>query len=207
MTEKNQTWTSHKIRSVNIEDLSPEELADFYAQLGDIPEDGVISTQWSYSSNDGGEPFNLEMENGKITVKGQTYDSMDAVLPEVRQRIQAMRSSLADGGNLLEMLQSAGIDTASLPDDVRKVFGISADAQTGSAFSSQASQHFDHVRNAPDFVHDIDAPDFGHAIDETVSYNPNSTLSPGAVPRSQGRWKWLLLIVVLIGVAALVLNG
>src|SRR5690606_12083970 len=149
---------------------------------------------------------NLEMENGKITVNGQTYDSMDEVLPEVRQRIQEMRSSLADGSNLLEMLQNAGIDTASLPDDVRKVFGISADAPARSAFSSQAS-HFDHGIDEPEFDADIDAPDFGHDTDETVSYNPNSTLSPGAVPRSRGRWKWVLLIVVLIGVAALVLRG
>src|SRR5690606_8590084 len=117
-----------------------------------------------------------------------TYDNMDAVPPEQRERVQTIRDSLTHGGSLLDKLQNAGIDTANLPDEARKAFGISAGIQANSAFDSKAT-HFDHDINAPDFEDDIEAldfehhaPNFEHHIDEPIIYDPSNTLSPGAVP-------------------------
>ncbi|KAG1222901.1 hypothetical protein G6F68_020505 [Rhizopus microsporus] len=62
--------------------------------------DGVSVTQeWSYAGLENGESFTVLIKDGAVTVNGRKYDSLDEVPRAERERIDALRTSVAFESN------------------------------------------------------------------------------------------------------------
>lgn len=184
MTEKSKTWrSSTTTRSWSTSrTFTDEQRADIDALLDAGLHGGKVhvSEQWRYSGDNEDGPFQVEIKDGAVTVNGQHYDSIDEVPRAQRERIEALRGGLADGG-LWDMLQQAGVD----------IGGLAGTATRGT--------------EKPEFIMETDIPDVRSAAPASepaaTDARPMDTQAPGAVPRGGGGLRRIVLVVVAVGLA------
>lgn len=178
MNDNTKTWRSSTITRSwsSTTDLTPEQRTQIEALL-DGGVDGVtVSESWRYSGTENGETFDVQIDDGAVTVNGRRYASLDDVPRTERERIEALRKGQAMEG-LWDMLRGAGLDSKGLsslmPDrQARPVFTIETDSPDAAA---------------------IPPP---RASTENMAAGP----APGAVPAGGGLRK-TLLIGIVIGLA------
>ncbi|MBB1627920.1 hypothetical protein [Achromobacter sp. UMC71] len=196
MTEKSKTWrsTTTTTRWSSTKGLTREQ-RDSLDSLLDGAADAAnvrVSEQWSYASGGEDGPFKVEIKDGAVTVNGQRYDSLDEVPRADRERIEALRGGLADGG-LWDMLKNAGIDIGGL---------------------AGAPDQRDPAK--PEFIIETDIPDVRSAAPAVSgapqaqafpasASSPNAP-APGAVPRSGGGLLRMVLVVAAVGLVWWVLR-
>lgn len=196
MTEKNKTWRSSTTTTSwsTTKGLSDEQRASIESLLdGQLGGPGVrVSEQWSYASSGDDGPFKVEIKDGAVTVNGQRYSSLDEVPRAERERIEALRGGLADGG-LWNMLKDAGVDigglagTAGRPDPDKPEFIIETDIPDVRS-AAPAERGAPQAQAFPASASSPDAP------------------APGAVPRSGSGLLRIVLVVVAVGLAWWVLR-
>lgn len=184
MTEKSKTWRSTTTtRSWSMSGGAASGEDDVLQALRNAG--GVnrvsVSEQWSYEGGDGDDAFKVDIKDGAVTVNGHRYDNLDAVPRAERERIEALRKQLADGG-LWNALRDAGLDIGGLS-------GL--DTQTASA--------------KPEFIMETDIPDVRSAVPASAPAAPDprakDTPAPGAVPRAGGGLRRIVLVAVAVGLA------
>lgn len=196
MTEKSKTWrtSTTTTRWSTTNDLSSEQRASIESlldgQMGGT--DVRVSEQWRYDSSGDDGPFKVEIKDGAVTVNGRRYASLDEVPRAERERIEALRGGLADGG-LWDMLKDAGVDIGGL---------------AGAAGRPDPDK--------PEFIIETDIPDVRHAAptasgalraDAFAASAPSPDApAPGAVPRSGGGLLRIVLGVVAVGLGWWVLR-
>lgn len=164
----------------DLDKLSPEEIAKIEALLDGALDGETVSHRWSYAGVENGETFNVDIDNGAVTVNGRHYDSLDEVPRADRERIDALRSGQGMEG-LWGMLKDAGVDVGGLGVDAARSSGKPAftiETEVDGSTRSTSSNMNDALR----------AP---HA---------NTEHSPGAVPAGFGLRR-MLLIGVAVGLA------
>lgn len=181
MNDNTKTWrsstTTRSWRSTT--DLTPEQRTHIEALL-DGGMDGVtVSESWRYSGTENGETFNVQIDDGVVTVNGRRYGSLDEVPRAERERIEALRNGQAMEG-LWDMLRGAGLDSKDLSSlmperQARPVFTIETDSPDAPMTTS---------------------PRANRASLENSAADP----APGAVPTGGGLRK-TLLIGIAIGLA------
>lgn len=196
MTEKSKTWRSTTTTtSWSTTNGLTREQRDSLDSLLDGASDAAnvrVSEQWSYASGGEDGPFKVEIKDGAVTVNGQRYDSLDEVPRAERERIEALRGGLANGG-LWDMLKNAGIDIGGLAGAPAK-----------------------HDPDKPEFIIETDIPDV-RGVAPAASGAPQmhafpagapspDAPAPGAVPRSGGGLLRIVLVVVAVGLAWWVLR-
>ncbi|MNU47410.1 hypothetical protein D3C71_362970 [compost metagenome] len=180
MTDNTKTWrSSTTTRSwSSTTDLTPEQRASI-EELLDGRMDGVtVSESWSYAGTENGEAFNVQIDDGAVTVNGRRYGSLDEVPRADRERIEALRNGQGMDG-LWDMLQDGGIDVKDLAgalaaQGAKPAFTIETEGTDAAAARSTSSEP-------------------GHASTDTA-------LAPGAVPAGGGLRR-TLLIGIAIGLA------
>ena len=189
MNNKTKVWSNTETQSWStVENLTPEQRANVETLMNGHIDDSVVNEEWSYTSTENGKSFKADIRNGRVTVNGREYDSLDDVPRADRERIDALRSD-QHGGGLLDMLRKAGVDVANLPDGIAEHLASAASTGQRAPTSSHAARA---TQQVPSFDHATGTPDARGASD---------TLPPGAVPKSGSRWRWLLLILILAGLA------
>ncbi|MEN5342998.1 hypothetical protein ABE599_04765 [Achromobacter mucicolens] len=178
MNDNTKTWrSSTTTRSwSSTTDLTPEQRTQIEALLdGGI--DGVtVSESWRYSGTENGETFNVQIDDGAVTVNGRRYDSLDEVPRAERERIEALRNGQGMEG-LWDMLRNSGLDSKDLS-------SLMPDRQDKPVFTIETK--------SPD-ASAIQSP-------RTSTENLAAGSAPGAVPPGGGLRK-TLLIGIAIGLA------
>lgn len=196
MTEKSKTWRSTTTTTSwsTAKGLTREQRDSLDALLDGAPDAANVrvSEQWSYASGGEDGPFKVEIKDGAVTVNGQRYNSLDEVPRAERERIEALRGGLADGG-LWDMLKHAGIDIGGL---------------AGAPDKRDPDK--------PEFIIETDIPDVRSAAPaasgapQTQAFPASASSpdapAPGAVPRSGGGLLRIVLVVVAVGLAWWVLR-
>ncbi|MFY1898228.1 hypothetical protein ACOTF2_17025 [Achromobacter xylosoxidans] len=189
MTEKSKTWRSTTTtRSWSMSGDAAGGQDDVLQALRNAGGENRVSVseQWSYEGGDGDDAFKVAIKDGAVTVNGRRYDNLDAVPRAERERIEALRKQLADGG-LWDALRGAGLDIGGL--DVGGLSGL--DPQTASA--------------KPEFIMETDIPDVRSAMPASAPAAPDprakDTPAPGAVPRAGGGLRRIVLLAVAVGLA------
>lgn len=196
MTEKSKTWRSTTTTTSwsTTGGLSSEQRESLDSLLGGNTGGGDVrvSEQWSYASSGDDGPFKVEIKDGAVTVNGRRYGSLDEVPREERERIEALRGGLANGG-LWDMLKNAGIDIGGL---------------AGAPDRRDADK--------PEFIIETDIPDVRSAAPAassapqadafTTSASTPNAAAPGAVPRSGGGLLRIVLVALAVGLAWWVLR-
>lgn len=184
MTEKSKTWRSTTTtRSWSMSGGATSGQDDVLQALRNAGGANRVSVseQWSYEGGDGDDAFKVDIKDGAVTVNGRRYDNLDAVPRAERERIEALRKQLADGG-LWNALRDAGLDIGDLS-------GL--DTQTASA--------------KPEFIMETDIPDVRSAVPASAPTAPDpratDTPVPGAVPRAGGGLRRIVLVAVAVGLA------
>ncbi|MCZ8391940.1 hypothetical protein [Achromobacter xylosoxidans] len=184
MTEKSKTWRSTTTtRSWSMSGGAASGQDDVLQALRNAGGENRVnvSEQWSYEGGDGDDAFKVEIKDGAVTVNGRRYDNLDEVPRAERERIEALRKQLADGG-LWNALRDAGLDIGGLS-------GL--DTQTASA--------------KPEFIMETDIPDVRNAVPASAPAAPDprakDTPAPGAVPRAGGGLRRIVLVAVAVGLA------
>ncbi|MFY2998841.1 hypothetical protein ACOTIX_06720 [Achromobacter xylosoxidans] len=184
MTEKSKTWRSTTTtRSWSMSGDAAGGQDDVLQALRNAGGENRVSVseQWSYEGGDGDDAFKVAIKDGAVTVNGRRYDNLDAVPRAERERIEALRKQLADGG-LWDALRGAGLDIGGLS-------GL--DPQTASA--------------KPEFIMETDIPDVRSAMPASAPAAPDprakDTPAPGAVPRAGGGLRRIVLVAVAVGLA------
>lgn len=184
MTEKSKTWRSTTTtRSWSMSGGAASGQDDVLQALRNAGGANRVnvSEQWSYEGGDGDDAFKVEIKDGAVTVNGRRYDNLDEVPRAERERIEALRKQLADGG-LWNALRDAGLDIGGLS-------GL--DTQTASA--------------KPEFIMETDIPDVRSAVPASAPAAPDprakDTPAPGAVPRAGGGLRRIVLVAVAVGLA------
>ncbi|BEG74142.1 hypothetical protein [Achromobacter xylosoxidans] len=184
MTEKSKTWRSTTTtRSWSMSGGAASGQDDVLQALRNAGGENRVnvSEQWSYEGGDGDDAFKVEIKDGAVTVNGRRYDNLDEVPRAERERIEALRKQLADGG-LWNALRDAGLDIGGLS-------GL--DTQTASA--------------KPEFIMETDIPDVRSAVPASAPAAPDprakDTPAPGAVPRAGGGLRRIVLVAVAVGLA------
>jgi hypothetical protein len=178
MSDNTKTWRSSTIiRSwSSTTDLTPEQRAQIEALL-DGGMDGVaVSESWRYSGTENGETFNVQIDDGAVTVNGRRYASLDEVPRAERERIEALRNGQAMT-SLWDMLRGAGLDSKDLS-------GLMPDRQARPVFTIETE--------SPDAA----ASPSPRASTEGFEAGP----APGAVP-ARGGLRKTLMIGIVIGLA------
>lgn len=181
MSEKTKTWStsSTTTRSWKASDLTPEQrdgIDSLMASGIDGKLDGVITSErWRYASTADGDKFVAEMKDGRVTVNGREYNSLDEVPETERARIETLRAGFAAGGRLMDMFKAGGVDKVP--------------AETVKDWAEKNSGVLSGMSAADSVVEPAMAERF--------------TASPGAVPtggglRTLGR---LLFVCILAGLA------
>jgi len=178
MNDNTKTWrSSTTTRSwTSTTDLTPEQRTHIEALL-DGGMDGVtVNESWRYSGTENGEKFNVQIDDGVVTVNGRRYGSLNEVPRAERERIEALRNGQAMEG-LWDMLRGAGLDSKDLSSlmperQAKPVFTIETESPDAAASPSP------------------------RVSTESVEAGP----APGAVPTGGGLRK-TLLIGVAIGLA------
>ncbi len=181
MNDNTKTWrSSTTTRSwSSTTDLTPEQHTQIEALL-DGGMDGVtVSESWRYSGTENGKTFNVQIDDGVVTVNGRRYDSLDEVPRAERERIEALRNGQSMEG-LWDMLRNSGVDSKDLsrlmPEpQARPVFTIETESPAAAIKTS---------------------PDANRASTESLATGP----APGAVSAGGGLRK-TLLIGIAIGLA------
>ncbi|MNV82285.1 hypothetical protein D3C71_1760100 [compost metagenome] len=144
--------------------------------------DGVtVSEKWSYAGTENGKAFEVQINDGAVTVNGRRYGSLDEVPQAERERIEALRNGEGMEG-LWAMLKSKGIDIEDLK-------------------AAQAAQDA-----KPAFTIETEGPDAAPARAASsgpaggIHASTDSALPPGAVPPGGGLRR-MLLIGIAIGLA------
>ena len=178
MNDNTKTWrSSTTTRSwSSTTDLTPEQRTQIEALLDGAMDGVTVSESWRYSGTENGETFNVQIDDGAVTVNGRRYASLDEVPRAERDRIDALRNGQGMGG-LWNMLRTSGLDSKDLsslmPDrQARPVFTIETESPDGAAIPSP------------------------RAATENIAAGP----APGAVPPGGGLRK-TLLIGIAIGLA------
>lgn len=188
MTEKSKTWRSTTTtRSWSMSGGAASGQDDVLQALRNAGGANRVrvSEQWSYEGGDGDDAFKVDIKDGAVTVNGRRYDNLDEVPRAERERIEALRKQLADGG-LWNALRDAGLDIGGLS-------GL--DTQTASA--------------KPEFIMETDIPDVRSAVPASAPAAPDpratpratDTPAPGAVPRAGGGLRRIVLVAVAVGLA------
>lgn len=180
MSDKNtfRRTTTRTTRSwAVLNDLTPEQRANITEMMEDGEIDGASVTQKWHEAGTGQDDFDAEIKNGVVTVNGRRYNSLAEVPTEDRQRIEALRASMKEGGSLRDMLER-----------------VTAEAEHKALGGERA-----------DAAHEAAVP--GAAVPgmtDTTFYS--SSDSPGAVPvvGTGRRIGQILLAVVGIGVLWLI---
>ncbi len=194
MTEKSKTWRSTTTtRSWSMSGDAAGGQDDVLQALRNAGGENRVSVseQWSYEGGDGDDAFKVAIKDGAVTVNGRRYDNLDAVPRAERERIEALRKQLADGG-LWDALRGAGLDIGGLDVGGLDVGGLSGlDPQTASA--------------KPEFIMETDIPDVRSAMPASAPAAPDprakDTPAPGAVPRAGGGLRRIVLVAVAVGLA------
>ncbi len=196
MTEKSKTWRSTTTTTSwsTSQDLTREQRDGLDSLLDDAADHANVrvTEQWRYASDGEDGPFKVEIQDGAVTVNGQRYNSLDEVPRADRERIEALRAGLADGG-LWDMLKNAGIDIGGL-----------------------AGTPGQRDPDKPEFIIETDIPDVRSAAPaergappaqaSPASASSRDAPAPGAVPRSGGGLLRIVLVAVAVGLAWWVLR-
>ncbi|HAP28120.1 MAG TPA: hypothetical protein DCR74_21465 [Achromobacter sp.] len=181
MNDNTKTWrSSTTTRSwSSTTDLTPEQRTQIEALL-DGGMDGVsVSESWRYSGTENGKTFNVQIDDGAVTVNGRRYGSLDEVPRAERERIEALRNGQGMEG-LWDMLRGAGLDTKDLS-------SLTPDRQARPVFTIETE--------SPDAPMTT-SPGANRASLENLAADP----APGAVP-ARGGLRKTLLIGIAIGLA------
>lgn len=183
MNDNTKTWrSSTTTRSwSSTTDLTPEQRVDIEDLLEGGMDGVTVSEKWSYAGTENGQSFNVEIDDGAVTVNGRRYDSLDAVPRAERDRIEALRNGQGMDG-LWDMLRNGGIDVKDLAGalaarDAKPAFTIETEGADAVPARSASS-------------------DSGRAI----GTGTDPALPPGAVPAGGGLRR-MLLIGIAIGLA------
>ncbi|QVQ27755.1 hypothetical protein [Achromobacter deleyi] len=183
MNDKTKTWrSSTTTRSwSSTTDLTPEQRVNIEDLLDGAMDGVTVSEKWSYAGTENGKTFEVEINDGAVTVNGRRYASLDEVPQAERERIEALRNGEGMEG-LWAMLKSRGIDTGNL---------------TGAQAAQDAK---------PAFTIETDDSDTAPARPASsgpaggIHASTDSALPPGAVPAGGGLRR-TLLIGIAIGLA------
>ncbi len=181
MNDNTKTWrSSTTTRSWNsTTDLTPEQRTQIEALLDGRMGAVEVSESWSYSNTENGETFNVQIDDGAVTVNGRRYGSLDEVPRAERERIEALRNG-QDMTDLWDMLRNAGADGKNLD-------GLTTAPPTRPMFTVETE-----ASDAPA----TPRPRAHRASTEAMAAGP----APGAVPAGGGLRK-TLLIGIAIGLA------
>lgn len=182
MTEKARTWRSTTTtRSHYFGRAAPNEEGGRIA-AGDA---GQLSRseEWRYSSRGEDGRYEVEIKNGAVTVNGRRYDSMDEVPARDRERIEALRSGLADS-DMWDLLKQAGADIEALKESM----GQGAADQSGASNVADASEAGKVMPSAG-------------AKSRSGADTTAAAAAPGEVPRVGGGLRRILIIVIAAGLA------
>ena len=189
MNDKTKIWkSSTTTRSwSSTSDLTPEQRANIEELLDGKLDSVTVQEKWSYSGVENGEAFKVDIDNGAVTINGRHYDSLGDVPRAERERIEALRDGEGMKG-LWDMLKNAGVSMQDSPggSDARSgkpAFTIETDEGGRDAVAASPAQSGKPVITA--------APE---------RLNADPAVSPGAVPKSGGLRR-SLLIGIAVGLA------
>lgn len=186
MNDKTKIWkSSTTTRSwSSTTNLTPEQQENIEELLGGKLGSVSVQEKWSYAGTENGEAFKVDIDNGAVTVNGRHYDSLDDVPRAERERIEALRDGEGMKG-LWDMLKNAGVQIEDIPGDHA--------ARTGKpAFTIETDN------GSADAITSVSARPLEAAEIARASADP--TASPGAVPKSGGLRR-ALLIGIAVGLA------
>ncbi|WAI81093.1 MULTISPECIES: hypothetical protein [Achromobacter] len=186
MNDKTKIWkSSTTTRSwSSTTDLTPEQRVNIEDLLDGKLGSVSIQEKWSYAGTENGEAFKVDIDNGAVTVNGRHYDSLDDVPRAERERIEALRDGEGMKG-LWDMLKNAGVQIEDMPGDDaartgKPAFTIETDDGSADAIASASARPLEAT--------------------ETARVSTDPTASPGAVPKSGGLRR-ALLIGIAVGLA------
>lgn len=178
----------------DLDKLSPEEIAKIEALLDGALDGETVSHRWSYAGVENGETFNVDIDNGAVTVNGRHYDSLDEVPRADRERIDALRSGQGMEG-LWGMLKDAGMDVGGLGVDAARSSGKPAftiETESGGTDAATAT-----ATGAPSTTAGAAASRPAQTDVHASRYQQDPTQSPGAVPTGGGLRRTLLIGIAI----------